>query len=90
MPESELTPLVGAEGEEPAGVGDDRGVLVPAGQLLDEVALDPELGGRVLRELGAAEREDGARGGHLRLDRGRWVRRLPGGVALLPGHFGII
>lgn len=59
--QSQLSPLVRPEHEEPARLADDGGVLVPAAQLNDQVLPDPELGGHILGELGLAEGEDGAR-----------------------------
>ncbi len=67
MPQSQLSPLVGSEHEQPSGLGDDGGVLVAAAQLHHLVLPDPELGRDVVSELGLAEGEDGARRGHLGL-----------------------
>ena len=63
--QSQLTPFVGAEGEEPARVSDDGCVFIAAAQLHNQVLFDPEFGRRVFGELGLAEGEDGARFGDL-------------------------
>ena len=65
--EAQLTPLVGPEAEEAAGGGGHGRVLVPAGDRHDLVILNPELARRVLRKLGLAECEYGARGRNLRI-----------------------
>ena len=57
MTEPQLTPLVGPEGEQPPGPGDDRRVLVPAGDQDNLVILDPELAGSVLCKLGFTKGE---------------------------------
>ena len=65
--EPQLAPLVTPEGEDPAGLGDHRGVLVPTGDQLHLVILDPELAGSIVGKLGLPEGEDGARVGYLRV-----------------------